>query len=341
MTGRASTSAGPGFGAFVISLDFELHWGVRDWCRPTDAYTANLLGARKAIPALLRLFERMGVAATWATVGFLFAGSRDELQRYLPTTRPRYADTRLFPYDEPVGPTEDEDPLHYGASLVAQIASAAGQEVGSQTFSHYYCSEPGQTLATFEADLAAAVAIARARGLELRSMVFPRNEVNPAYLATLRAHGLTCYRGNQPGRWYRGGAWHQQAKLHRRALRVVDAYLDIQGDGTAAWEDVVQADGLCNVPASRFLRPFDPRLRLAEGARLQRISRVMDRAARDHRIFHLWWHPHNFGRNLPQNLAFLEAVLARFARNRALHGMRSMTMADVAATATALIGADP
>ena len=62
----------PPFGALVISLDFELHWGVRDK-RPVDGpYRENLLGAREAIPQMLDLFEEFGVAATWATVGFLF-----------------------------------------------------------------------------------------------------------------------------------------------------------------------------------------------------------------------------------------------------------------------------
>src|SRR5262245_13071649 len=61
----------PAFGALVISLDFELHWGVRDK-RPVDgSYRENLLGAREAIPRMLDLFEEFGIAATWATVGFL------------------------------------------------------------------------------------------------------------------------------------------------------------------------------------------------------------------------------------------------------------------------------
>ena len=31
-------------GALVVSLDFELHWGVRDHVSPSDPYVANLLG---------------------------------------------------------------------------------------------------------------------------------------------------------------------------------------------------------------------------------------------------------------------------------------------------------
>src|SRR5579859_4252999 len=76
-----SRLAGPGYGAFVISLDFELHWGVRDH-EPLDGpYRPNLLGARNAIPRLLEMFERYGISATWAIVGFLFARSREERRK--------------------------------------------------------------------------------------------------------------------------------------------------------------------------------------------------------------------------------------------------------------------
>ncbi len=47
-------------GAFVISLDFELHWGVHD-VFALEAYRNNLLGARTVIPKLLRLFEERQV----------------------------------------------------------------------------------------------------------------------------------------------------------------------------------------------------------------------------------------------------------------------------------------
>ena len=55
----------------MVSLDFELYWGVRDKTS-LEAYKANLLGARHIIPRLLELFAHYGVRATWATVGFLF-----------------------------------------------------------------------------------------------------------------------------------------------------------------------------------------------------------------------------------------------------------------------------
>jgi len=75
---KSPSTTNPDFGALVISLDFELHWGMRDKCAPDGPYRENLLGARKAIPWILDLFEEFDVAATWATVGFLFAKPRSE-----------------------------------------------------------------------------------------------------------------------------------------------------------------------------------------------------------------------------------------------------------------------
>ena len=66
------------FGALVISLDFELYWGVRDK-RSLAQYGRNILGGRKAIPRMLDLFAERDVGATWATVGFVFCGSKDEV----------------------------------------------------------------------------------------------------------------------------------------------------------------------------------------------------------------------------------------------------------------------
>ena len=97
-------------GALVISLDVELHWGVRDLFPLGGPYTAHLVGARAAIPAMLALFARYDVRATWATVGMLFAEGPADRARFDPALRPAYADPALDPYAEPVGAGEADDP---------------------------------------------------------------------------------------------------------------------------------------------------------------------------------------------------------------------------------------
>src|SRR6516165_1703040 len=62
-------------GNFVISLDFELLWGMRD-VATRASYGANVLGARKAIPAMLDLFHRCSIRATLAIVGLLLCESK-------------------------------------------------------------------------------------------------------------------------------------------------------------------------------------------------------------------------------------------------------------------------
>jgi peptidoglycan/xylan/chitin deacetylase (PgdA/CDA1 family) len=329
--------AGCDRGALVVSLDFELHWGVRDHAPADGPYRANLLGERRAVPALLSLFREYDVAATWATVGFLFARSRAELERCSPAVRPAYDNPVLDPYRQPLGENENDDPLHFAPSLVEMLARTPGQEVATHTFSHYYCLEPGQGREAFAADLASAVRIAAARGVVLRSIVFPRNQHNPAYDDLLRDAGITCLRGPQAGWMYRPGA--EALDTPRvRAGRMADTYLPLARRETLPWAGVARPDGMCNVAASRFLRPYSRRLRGLDGVRLRRVLGGVRNAARRGEIFHLWWHPHNFGTHLDENLDFLRRVLDGFAELRRTHGMQSLTMAQTAAVSLAAAG---
>jgi peptidoglycan/xylan/chitin deacetylase (PgdA/CDA1 family) len=326
--------AGCDRGALVLSLDFELHWGVRDHAAADGPYRANLLGVRAAVPALLALFREFGVSATWATVGFLFARSRAELERCSPAVRPAYVDPALDPYRQALGEGEHDDPLHFAPSLVRMVADAPGQEVATHTFSHYYCLEPGQGREAFAADLASAVRIAACHGVALRSIVFPRNQHNPAYDDLLLDAGIDCFRGAQAGWMYRPGA-EALGTPRVRAARFADTYLPLAGRETLPWAGMARPGGLCNVAASRFLRPYTPRLRALDGLRLHRVTRGLRDAARRGEIYHLWWHPHNFGTHLDENLAFLRRVLEVYAGLRATHGLQSLTMAQTASLARA------
>jgi peptidoglycan/xylan/chitin deacetylase (PgdA/CDA1 family) len=319
----------PGFGAFVLSLDFELHWGVRDHEPANGPYRQNLLGAREAIPRILELFERYEISATWATVGFLFASSRAELQRFQPAIRPAYENRALDPYAEPMGTGEEQDPLHFAGSLLEQIRYCPHQEIATHTFSHYYCAEPGQTRESFEADLKSAVAIAAKRGIVLRSIVFPRNQVNPAYAGALLEAGIVCYRGPERG-WMHRSISVAHRTLALRIASLADSYIDLSGRKTVDWSEILEPGGLCNVRAGRFLRPFRTSLKMLEAVGIKRITDEMRMAARDDAVFHLWFHPHNFGVNLEKNLCALEAILRAFAAYRVRYGMRSLSMCGVA-----------
>jgi peptidoglycan/xylan/chitin deacetylase (PgdA/CDA1 family) len=320
-------------GVFVVSLDFELHWGLRDRVS-VDGYRENLEGVRRAVPALLALFREYDVHATWATVGMLFCETRDELFAAAPERRPRYADRALSPYPtlaDEAGASERDDPVHFAPSLIRAIAATPGQEIGTHTFSHYYCLEDGGDEPAFRDDLRAAEQV-QARllgGGPPRSLVFPRNQFRAEYLRACADAGIRAFRGNLPSWLYEGRPEARESWL-RRGARLVDAYVPLSGDNSTPL-DWARASEPRNVRASRFLRPWSRRLRWLEPLRARRIVRDVERAAAGGRLYHLWWHPHNFGANLDENLQFLRGVLARVRALRASHGLRCLNMGELAA----------
>ncbi len=314
-------------GGFVLSLDLELMWGVRD--KKTIAnYGANILGVRQAVPRLLEHFARHRLGCTWATVGLLFFEERAALLAALPDLRPGYAERNLSPYDDldRIGETERDDPYHFGLSLIRQIAAAPGQEIATHTFAHFYCLEPGQTVIEFGADLTAAGNAARAIGITLESIVFPRNQFNADYLEACRAAGLIAYRGQERSRLYAAGR-HNRETLLKRGARLADAYLNLSGSHGA---EPVARDGIVDIPSSRFLRPWSARLAELEPLRLRRILGAMRHAARRGEMFHLWFHPHNFGVNQNQNFAVMKRIATEAGRLREAHGWPALTMAEAA-----------
>lgn len=322
-------------GALVLSLDFELHWGVSERVHPPDhPYTANLHGAREAVTELLRVFTERDVHATWATVGKLFAHGRIDLEAFLPETKPAYDNPNVDTYRIPVGESEEADPLHFAPSLIEQIQKAPGQEVACHTFAHYYCDEPGQTVDTFRADLDAAASIAARHGVQHRSLVFPRNQVAPVYVAELAPKGIDVYRGNPPNPLYSEQPKSRLARHAVRAVRLADSYVNLSGHHTVPWAEIDEGT-IANVRASRFLRPYSRRLRALEPLRRRRVKAGLQAAAQRGEIFHLWWHPHNFGRQLSENLTALEDILDTFHRLREQYGMESLTMAEAADKARA------
>lgn len=316
------------FGAFVISLDFEIHWGVRDYKPAEGDYSRHLKGERQSVPAMLELFKEFDVAATWATVGFLFAKSKAELEKYKPEVLPNYKNAALFPYDEKVGENEAEDILHYAPSLIEQIKKTPRQEIGTHTFSHYYCLDSGQTAETFSADLQSAIAIAEPYGIRPRSIVFPRNQHNPNYEEILLENGITCFRGNQQSWMYRVSETNQKKPFYR-ASRLADAYVNLSGHNTVKWEDVWRGK-IADVPASFFLRPFSKKLAPLENRRLKRLTQSVEYAAENREIFHLWWHPHNFGVDLEENINFLRKVLEIYKQCEKNWKMQSLTISETA-----------
>lgn len=321
-------------GALVISLDFELAWGMLGVVDVEGPWRKRALGARDAVPRLLERFAAHQVAATWATVGLLFAESRDEACAFAPPVRPMYRPPIVDPYRAPCGEDERSDPLRFAPSLLRDIAAHPRQEIGSHSFGHFVALEAGHDERAFASDVAAAVAIAAARDITLRSWVWPRHQLRASWLPILSEAGFTAHRGPARHRWY-APARGRQGGWAVRGARLHDAYLPLTGPGTHAWGSLARTHGVTDVPESRFLRPSPRRVQVLEPLRIARIVNALRYAAIRGEVVHVWWHPHNFGADLGANLAALDVILEAYDDLRDRYGMASLSMAEAAAVGPA------
>ena len=320
-------------GHLIISLDFELHWGSFDKHPLTSSRKKYYLNTRNAINSILTLFSQYQIHATWATVGLLFNESKSELLDSLPNRMPSYKDQKLSAYNyleaNPLGENEDSDPFHFAKALIKKIIETPNQEIGTHSFAHYYCNEDGQTVEEFAEDLDAAINAGRKFNLEIKSMVFPRNQFNSEYLKVCREKGITSVRSNPADWWWQINSTSDESWL-KRIYRGADAYLPL-GKKTSfpvSTLDSIQMPLL--IPASRLLRPYRKSEFILNKRRISRIKNEMSIAAKSNEIYHLWWHPHNFGNNTFKNLEGLKEIISHFNLLKNNFGFQSLNMGQLA-----------
>jgi peptidoglycan/xylan/chitin deacetylase (PgdA/CDA1 family) len=315
-------------GTFVISLDYELLWGVWD-VTIIEKYGTHILGVQQVIPALLDLFKTYNIKATFATVGILFAKDKAELSSFIPTIKPSYSNHTYNVYAnefDKTGSNEKDDPYHFGYTLFNMIKQSE-HEMATHTFSHYFCLEDGQTAEEFDADIKAAIKIAAEKNIQLTSLVFPRNQINEAYLPVLQKNGITVYRGNPISWIYKPRMFAAEIPLIR-LCRLLDTYFPISGNNTFLIKK--ETGGPVNIPASRFLKPYNKNLAWFEKLKLKRIMNEMTYAAKNNELYHLWWHPHNFGVDINENMQNLAVLLNHYRFLNAKYGFTNLTMKEAA-----------
>ena len=317
-------------GTLVISLDFELMWGCRD-TQTIESYGDAIIGARTALEQILSSFEKHDIKATFATVGLLFHKNKKDLLENLPILKPCYTDERLSPYpniENYLGENEEENPYYFGSALIQQIKNGNLHELATHTYCHYYCLEPGQIIAQFENDLQVAIVVAKKNEVTLKSIVFPKNQYNGDYVEVCRKHGITSFRGSEKSRIYQSSNSRNGRTPIKRALRLIDAYINITGYHCYQ-SDKIKESFPYNIPSCRFLRPYSERLRFLEQLKFLRIKNAMTYAAKNNLVYHLWWHPHNFGRHCKENICFLEKILKHYDFLNEKYAFQSLTMHEL------------
>jgi peptidoglycan/xylan/chitin deacetylase (PgdA/CDA1 family) len=307
---------------FVLSLDFELFWGITDQgC--LKRYSKNILGEWDAVPEILKIFRRYNMRATWATVGMLMCKDYKQWSDLRPKLLPNYKNPKYSNYLlESVA--KEHPKMFFARSLVESIIETPGQELGGHSYSHFYCLEPGVTTQEFSEDLKTAKELINDIGASVRSFVFPRNQYSLEFIKVISEQGYKVFRGNPKSILYHRG--HRViGGVLGRGCRLLDNYIRITGSNAVSLES---EGATVNCPASFFLRPWSDRLSAFDSIRINRIKNAMFQAAVEKKIFHLWWHPHNFGINLDKNIHVLEDILKYYQYLNSKFGMESVCMGD-------------
>lgn len=297
--------------AFVVSIDTEMSWGLNH--RPELTYRYE--HERRDLKHLLELFDRYDIPATWAIVGHLFLDSCETVDgtKHPEIVRPEYDwfDGDWFDAD-PCG-TRYADPTWYATDLIDNIRSSpTAHEIGSHGFSHMIVGDPGCSRAAFDSEIRAAIAAADAKGIQLRSLIYPRNQIG--HQDVLDEHGIVAYRGRRPPAGGTRRPWD----------RLVDMTL---GSSRTTVRPLAEGDRW-NLPAT-ILFDVNQRGRLRR-LWLRQVERRLNQAVANRSLFHLWFHPHDLRDDPATFLTSLAQICATASRLRDDGRLDTLTMGAVA-----------
>lgn len=308
-------------GYFCVSLDFELFWGMHDF-NTIEHYGSHILKGKSMIDAQLELFKQYDIHATWGVVGLLLAQNREQAKEYAPQLKPSYDIEKRSSYPVLDGMTSEQEEYFFAPQKAKLIKDTPNQELGTHTFSHYYCTERGQNAEQFYADAEAEKKIFGLVGDEPKSILFPRNQCSKEYLKAAKRAGLECFRSRESNWIYK----LIKSNFARRALRTIDSYLPLTGSNA---HPLSQQEGLVNVAASAFLRPYDKKRFALEGLKIIRIKGQMKAAAKKKLVYHLYWHPHNLGGHSEKCFNQQRKIFPYYQKLNKKYGMESKNMIEL------------
>jgi hypothetical protein len=273
--------------SLVISLDFEMRWGVLDRVDDRfDAYRENLLSVRENIPWLLKIFEERGISATWATVGALACNDWDDFNYFKPSSMPNYENQGLD-YDNNFNSVLDPaGEMYFAPDLIKKILCTPGQELGMHTFGHIYGTEKNVTQEQFICDIEANRNIFYNKfGVLPSSLVFPRNQC--IHQESLLKEGLIqTFRGNEDASWYSVKS-QREKRLWNRGRALIDSI-----NPMVSYSSEYDVSQSANIKSSAMLRiHMKGVLRKLHLKKLK--SNISQLKSNEH--YHIWFHPHNIG----------------------------------------------
>lgn len=306
-------------GSIVISLDMELAWGriERD---DRFLYYSLLENTRNVINRLLALFDKYDVPVTWAVVGRLIE-KRDNHAEPLSAFYANVDEKEL--YADQIRNSIENSWLEF-PDLIEMIKShSAKHEIGSHTYSHIlfgdWLDEKGVNRELAQLDFAAAQNVWEKHGLRPRSIIYPRNAIG--YVEVLRNYGFDVFRSKNLSRYSSLPGFLQ------KICNAIELFLPVSPLTSPAMST---KDGLIDLPGSMHFKVMHWTYRkyVPFGILRRKAILGLKRASRRKEVFHLWFHPFDFGHCTEEHFAVFESVLSFAADLRGKNKIKINVMGD-------------
>lgn len=179
-----------------------------------------------------------------------------------------------------VGKLYDKNDLNYfGLDIIKKVKKVNNQEIGSHSFTHPVFTEITKQEAQYEFN-----------SFKKSSFVFPRNKVK--YLKELKDAGFKSYRGAD------------KSEYELLMPRIPPVYKPVMNNG------ILNINGSMYFVSGRGFKKHIP-----PGIRYIKSRLGIDNAIKQHKIFHIWFHPMDFVDDSQKLFADFEKIL-KYATNK-------------------------
>lgn len=312
-------------GYFIFSLDTELGTGFFDMDEERKKlFSPDGSQEREKVRQLLGLLDEYQIVATWAVVGHIFYERCEECE-ICPILEWK---GKYKSFEEAY---KTSHPLWYGADVIDMLlGQRLKHEIAFHGYSHEVFDERQMSKEKAEVEIKEFIRVARRRGIEARSIVFPRDKVG--HLDLFEKYGFVSYRSEESLPLIIRNKY-----IVGKVLKTADHILGLTTP--PIYEPAEFKSGnLVNLRATQHIFGFNRGVDLFLDAchlsllRIRRIVKAIKKAAAQKKVVHVWAHPWEF-RN-EQDFDKLRYIFEHVAREVEAGNMKSVSMNEMATIVT-------
>ena len=275
---------------FIISLDCEGKWGFADRIGLSHDQVLTHQNLHKAYDSILRTLADYNLKATFAFVAAFTLSEQDYLRQKIWFSERLFAGKNWLDHFKRQVEQENNTEGWFAPDIFVRVREHQQHEIATHGFTHLPFQESLTSRDAIEKELAGINAWATWQGLDIKTMVFPRNRVG--YTDLLVKAGIQAYR-DMPLYFDMKPRWAAEA------LKYIE--------GTVSQPHPKAASPL-KIPGGSLMA-FRRQYRLPPNFMiLKRWQAIIDHAVEHKQVAHLWMHPHNMINGLDQAWLFREIL---------------------------------